>query len=246
MTSWTVPLGSTICALTCRSACWPGGLERQVDGADPAGQRPAHFLGRNDEPDRVDGPNLGHSHADELARLLLDDRAAAVARLKRAVDLEQVNLPVLVATKRAIPPRVIVTDGLPLLSVTLPSMPPSGKPARGVGHAFGRLRFGEHVDRRGGPLHTLDDRNARSVLKSSEVSAAMIWAGSDCSFCGPWPLRKTASSSILLPLGTRLGGTLGEIEHRDVAIGRHHDGVAPHLDHKARTGRQCPCRQPCS
>ena len=42
-------------------------------------------------------PDLGHGHANELARLLLDDRTAAVARLERAVDLEQINVPVLVA-----------------------------------------------------------------------------------------------------------------------------------------------------
>ena len=64
-------------------------LDRQVKAADPPRQGSANLLGRNDQPDRIDDGTLGHGHAEELASLLLNDRAAAVAWLKRAVDLEQ-------------------------------------------------------------------------------------------------------------------------------------------------------------
>jgi len=61
---------------------------RPHDGAHSASESPAHVLGRNDQPDRVDRSQFGHDHTEELACLLVNDRAAATARLKRAVDLE--------------------------------------------------------------------------------------------------------------------------------------------------------------
>ena len=67
-------------------------LERQVEAADPAAERPSHLLGGHDEADRVDRRDLGDGHAEQLAGLLVDDRAAAVARLERPVHLQDQQL----------------------------------------------------------------------------------------------------------------------------------------------------------
>ena len=247
-TPWTRPLGSTIWALTWRSAVPCGLFEtRAVDGADPAGEGPAHFVGRNDEADRVDGPNLGHGHADELAGLLLDDRAAAVARLERAVDLEQRDLPVIVATQGRDPPAGDRDRGIAFALGDLAEHAAQWETRADVGHAFGRVRFGEHVDRRGRILHTL--HNQKRQVRAEIVGRV---GGDDLGRKGLLVLRPLAAAEdrprapSVLPLGTMLGGHFRQVDHRDVPIGRQDDGVAraPRSQSPYPTPASCP--RPCS
>ena len=70
----------------------------------------------------------------------------------------------------------------------------------------------------------------------------MISAGRACSFWGPWPLRKTTSIRDG-SLWERGRGQFGEVRNRDVPVGRHHHGVASHLDHKAGAGRDRLARE---
>ena len=104
----------------------------ETEGSDPAGERLPQLVGRDDETDRIDTGDreAGHGHAQELAGLLFDERAAAVAGQERAVNLEHRSIcPWSSVHQATMPPRVIVTPGLPLLSLTLARMPPKGKPA---------------------------------------------------------------------------------------------------------------------
>ena len=101
-----------------------------------------------------------------------------------------------------------------------------------VAHALDRLEAGERVDRLRGIVHPLDHQEGQvGAQVAGEVG------GDDLGRQGLLVLPRAAAEDRLqrglVPLGKQPGRQLGEVHHRDVAVGRHDHPVAVDLDDEA-------------
>ncbi len=212
-----------------------GRLEGQLYRADPAVERPPHFLGRNGESDRIHRPHLGHGHAEELTGLLVDDRAAAVARLERTVYLEQVDMPVRVPLEPRDQPAGNRDLGVALALGDLAEHPAQREAGPDIRHSRGRFQPVAGIDRRRRLIQPLDQQERQVRLHLvGEIG------GDDLGREGLL-LRESAPEDGFdrrhAPLGKEAVGQLGEVGHGDVPVGRHEHPIAVDLDHESAPRR---------
>ena len=119
------------------------------------------------------------------------------------------------------PPRVIVTEGLPLSRYHVDQPYRAENRRRCRPFLRSSSTFGENVDRLGRPLHSLDEQERQVGAEIVGVVGGDEMARQRLLFLRPLAASKDDFELGLASLGHVLGRDLREVHDCDVSVGRH-------------------------